>query len=65
MGERGEATTTREQFIPVFSSFALWRKAERSGARDRVCSGEGGRERERALCGGKVEEEEEEAAVGK
>lgn len=29
--------TTRAQFIPVFSLFALWRKAERGGAREQKC----------------------------
>lgn len=29
--------TTRVQFIPVFSLFALWRKAERGGAREQKC----------------------------
>lgn len=53
----------REQFIPVFSSFALRRKAEWSGAeRVRACLLKRGSERERGGFVwqgiGKVEEEE-------
>lgn len=44
--------TTREQFIPVFPSFVLWRKAERSRARAYLLEREGEKGFVRKSAGG-------------